>query len=55
MAAEGISQVALAKMSGVDQASISRFLRMENPEGLSGESVLRIYPIVSGDPEASGE
>lgn len=46
MAAEGMSQVALAKMSGVDQASISRFLRMESPDGLSGESVLRLYPIV---------
>lgn len=46
MAAEGISQVALAKKSGVDQASISRFLRVESPDGLSGEFVLRLYPIV---------
>lgn len=46
MAMEATSQVALAKMSGVDQASISRFLRTENPEGLSGESVLRLYRFV---------
>lgn len=45
-AREGISQVRLAKMSGVDQASISRFLREEDPEGLSGESVLRLYRFV---------
>lgn len=45
-ARERVSQVSLAKMSGVDQASISRFLRTENPEGLSGESVLRLYRFV---------
>lgn len=43
MVAKGMSQVTLAKLSGVDQASISRFLRTENPDGLSGESVLRLY------------
>jgi len=34
MNAAGVNQVSLAKTSGVDQASISRFLRTENPEGL---------------------
>ena len=49
MAEEGMSQKALAQESGVDQASISRFLRTEKPEGLSGESVLRLYPFVFGN------
>lgn len=49
MAEEGMSQKALAQKSGVDQASISRFLRTENPDGLSGESVLRLYPFVYGN------
>ena len=49
MAEEGMSQKALAQKSGVDQASISRFLRTEKPEGLSGESVLRLYPVVFGN------
>lgn len=55
MAAEGISQIALAKKSGVDQASLSRFLRMERPDGLSGESVLRLYPIVYSPPPPTTE
>lgn len=56
MATEGMSQKSLAQASGVDQASISRFLRAKNPDGLSGESVLRLFPFVYGsDARASPE
>ena len=45
----GMNQVSLAKASGVDQASLSRFLQTKKkPEGLSGKSILRLYPFVYG-------
>jgi len=46
MTEEGVNQMSLADISGVDQASLSRFLREENPEGLSGENVMRLLSIV---------
>jgi transcriptional regulator with XRE-family HTH domain len=46
MTATNLSQSAVSKASGVDQASLSRFLRENNPEGLSGGAVLRLIPLV---------
>ena len=53
MSERGLRQNALATASGVDQASISRFCREENPEGMSGENVLRLYPFVYGSSQRS--
>jgi hypothetical protein len=47
------TQIQLARDSGVDQGSLSRFLRFENPEGLSGESVLRLQDVMFGLSSAS--
>lgn len=49
MKKNAISQAFLSQASGVDQAILSRFLREDKPEGLSGKSVLALYPFVYGD------
>lgn len=46
MTAEKKSQLALAHDVGIEQASLSRFLRGRG--GLSGESILRLHPYVYG-------
>jgi transcriptional regulator with XRE-family HTH domain len=57
LSATGMAQVELARRSGVDQASLSRFLRDREPEGLSGNSVLRLLPFINGEapPEGSAD
>lgn len=52
MEASSTSQVSLSRSSGVDQAILSRFLREKDPEGLSGKSVLLLYPFVYGNQRA---
>ena len=49
MQTNGVSQKSLALASTVDQAILSRFLKKKDPEGLSGKSVLLLYPYVYGD------
>jgi transcriptional regulator with XRE-family HTH domain len=50
MSSANLSQSAIARKSGVDQASLSRFLRTNNPEGLSGGAILRLLPLIYGIP-----
>ncbi|WP_081437326.1 helix-turn-helix domain-containing protein [Nitratidesulfovibrio vulgaris] len=46
MARRSLTQTAVAQACGVEQASLSRFLRGE--KGLSGESVFKLLPLVYG-------
>ncbi|WP_164561478.1 helix-turn-helix domain-containing protein [Nitratidesulfovibrio vulgaris] len=46
MLRHGLTQTAVAKASGVEQASLSRFLRGET--GLSGDSVFKLLQLVYG-------
>lgn len=47
MLEENLSQQKISRLSGLDQASLSRFLRGET--GISGKNVFALWPFVYGD------